>query len=94
MNEAFTPEISAIESVEPVAFVKESAVIVPVVTFAVPIVAVPIFEVEAFTVEELRTVTIIEAPEAFVKARLVAVAFTIPALVALNVCVKKAVAVA
>lgn len=71
-----------------------SAVIVPVVMFAVPIVAVPIFDVEALTVEELRTVTIIEAPEALVKAKFVAVAFTIPAFVAEKVCVKKAVAVA
>ncbi len=57
---------------------------VPVVTLAVPMVAVPIFEVEALTVEELRTVTIIEAPEALVKARLVVVALTIPASVAVR----------
>lgn len=73
---------------------KASEAIVPVVTLAVPIVATPIFDVEAFTVDELRMVTIIEAPEAFVKARFVVVAFTIPAFVALNVCVKNAVAVA
>ena len=58
---------------------------VPVVTLAVPMVAVPIFEVEALTVEELSTVTIIEAPEALVKARLVVVALTIPASVAVRV---------
>ena len=48
-------------------------------------VAVPIFEVEAFTVEPFKTVTIIEAPEALVKARLVVVALTIPASVAVRV---------
>ncbi len=65
--------------------VNEREVMVPVVTLAVPMVAVPIFEVEAFTVEPFRTVTIIEAPEALVKARLVVVALTIPASVAVRV---------
>lgn len=80
--------------VAPVALVKVRLAMVPVVTFAVPMVAVPMFEVEALTVEELRTVTIIEAPDALVKARLVVVAFVIPASVAVKVWVKKAVAVA
>ncbi len=80
--------------VAPVALVKTNEVIVPVVTFAIPMVAVSIFEEEAFTVEELSTVTIIEAPDAFVKARFVAVTLVIPAFVAVKVCVKKAVAVA
>lgn len=74
--------------------VKTSEVIVPVVTLAVPIVAVPIFEVEAFTVDALRTVTIIEAPEALVKAKFVVVTFVIPASVAVKVWAKKTVAVA
>ena len=64
---------------------KTNEVIVPVVTFAVPIVAVSMFEVEAFTVELFKTVTIIEAPEALVKARLVVVTFVIPAYVAVKV---------
>ena len=81
-------------NVAPVALVKVSEAIVPVVTEAVPIVAVPIFDVEALTVAELSTVTIIEAPEALVKARFVVVAFVIPAFVALKVWVKNAVAVA
>lgn len=57
---------------------------VPVVTLAVPMVAVPIFEVEALTVELFKTVTIIEAPEALVKARFVVVALLMPASVAVN----------
>ena len=73
------------ESVAPVAFVKVSEATVPVVTEAVPIVALPIFDVEALTVEPFKTVTIIDAPEALVKARFVAVAFVIPAFVAVKV---------
>lgn len=80
--------------IPPVAFANVSEATVPVVTFAAPIVAVPILDVEALTVEPFKTVTTIEAPEALVKARFVAVAFTIPALVAVRMVEKKAVAVA
>lgn len=74
--------------------VKVRLAIVPVVTLAIPMVAVPILEVEALTVELFNTVTIIDAPEALVKARFVVVTFVIPAFVAVNACVKNVVAVA